>query len=339
MINAIKLQEKIIEHPEYIEKILDNLGFTNVKDRNKYFQFPNKDGDNNSAITILKSTLQYHNYTRDKQGNLFTLIMDDKSYNFPQTLEWVCDVIGENKNNLDQKIKYPFHGFYRNIIQSQTDPENSLKVYPLTILPPANNYSKMYLDDGISIEAQERFGIRYCHEDDCILTPIYNLKSDLVGVKARNNNNDDYNHRWYMWTPYQKTCVVYGLNFNYHEIITKNTLVIFESEKAVMQCYSFGFNCAAALGGHSISEVQAKIIKSLMVENIIVAFDEGICEEEIQYECKKLVVDNQLYKNKVSYLYDGEHRYLNIGMKQSPSDQGKDKFVGLMKDCRRVING
>lgn len=334
MINAIKLQEKIIAEPDKIMDVLNGLGYQNVTDRGKYLQFSNKDGDNKTAISLYKETLKYINYTRGRNGNLFTLVMDDKKCNLPEALQWVCKVTGEDKTDFNQKITYPFHSFYKSLVDNKNSVYDGIPTYSDSLLPASNCFSKMFSDDGISINSQSEYGVRYSCEDDAILIPIYNIDHSLVGVKARNNNNNDYNNRWYAWLPYSKTKVVYGLDKNYCDIINKKTLIIYESEKGVLQSHSCGLNCTGAIAGHNISEAQSKIIKSMMADNIIVAFDEGIEEEEIRYEASKLQVDNHIYHNNVYYLYDRNHDFLPIGSKNSPSDMGKCVLQKMLKSCK-----
>lgn len=338
MINAIKLQEKIIANPDKILEILEGLEFTNIKDRGSYLQFANKDGDNQSAISLLKSTLHYENYTRGKTGNLFTLVMDEKKLSFTETLNWICKCIGEDKSQLSQTIHYPFNSFYKQLLPDRDIDYGQIKTYSIDRLPMADSYSKMFADDGISISSQEKFGVRYSHEDDAILIPIHNLCHEMVGVKARNNNNNDYNNRWYAWLPYSKTRVVYGLDMNYREIVGKKTLIIYEAEKSVMQSDTFGLNCTGAVAGHSISDTQAKIIKSMMADRIILAFDEGLEQEEIEFEAKKLLVNNPIYKNQVYYLYDKANIYLPKGSKDSPSDLGKPILQKMLKNCKWEVS-
>ena len=65
----------LISDPDKIFGVLEALGYE-PKDRNRYITCRNLDGDNSSAIVIYKDKLTYKNYTRDRSGNLITLIME-----------------------------------------------------------------------------------------------------------------------------------------------------------------------------------------------------------------------------------------------------------------------
>lgn len=331
--NVQTLNNELIDNSDNIIKVLTKLGHENINDRGKYITFANIGGDNSNACSILKETLSYQNFSHGGSGNIFTLVMDDLDCNFPKALDVIAKWLGI-RNTIQYDIHLPFNAFYKHILREQLEPESCVRIYNENLLPPLDSFSKLFVDDNISVEAQKHFKVRYCHEDDCVLIPIFNINDEMVGVKARNNSNEDYNNRWYAWLPYAKTHVVYGLNWNYKHIIRKKTLIIVESEKSVMQAWDFGLYCVVAIGGHNISEVQARIIKSLMVENIIIAFDESICEDELKYEASKLLVDNITYKNNVFYIFDRNNTFLKQGSKDSPMDHGKNTWLNLYKNCR-----
>ena len=95
-----------------------------------------------------------------------------------------------------------------------------------------------------------------------------------------------------------------------------------------MQCSDFGCNIASAIMSHDISASQATIIKSLMCDEVIIAFDEGVTLQEIKKACAQVYVNDSVYHNKVFYLYGG----LPKGSKASPSDFGIDTFKKLFKE-------
>lgn len=335
--DVVALQNFIIAKPERIEIVLEKLGFTNIRDRGRYYQFPNKQGDNMSACSILKETLHYENYSHGQRGNIFTLVMDDKHCDFYMALCTVANYVGF-KNTQSLKVTLPFGGFYK-FLDRSADDLYDLSEYSTELLPEKDSLSEKFLRDNIPLIVQERWGVRYSHQDDAILIPIYQ-HSKLVGCKAR--SNDPYcpkENRWWAYLPYAKTQVVYGLEENYKAIQKINKLVVFESEKSVMQADGYGLKCTTAIGGHSISPAQAKQLKATLVDEIIVAFDEGISEEETRYEAQKLCADNMLLSTKVGYIYDAENDVLRKGYKDSPSDLGREQLQTLLKRKVRWLNG
>ena len=328
--DAISLQDKIIGDKDSIRQIIESLGFVNIKERGNYFTFPRIDGDNQSANVLYTDTLKWNCYTRSESGNLFSLVMGVKGYNFPNALKYCAKVLNIKETDIT-KTKYPFSGFYKGL-DKDNDGYISTEVYPEDILKQYKGLSQKFFLDGVAFTIQEEYGIGFSHEDNAIAIPIRDIIGNLIGVKMRNNDpNCPHEKRFWSAYSYPKTKVTYGLYNNYSNIVKKNTLIIFESEKAVMQAASCGCNLAIGLGGHDISKVQGRIIKSLMVDKIIIAFDEGLDEYEITDQCKKLQVNTSFYKPKIYYIYDKNNDVLRVNSKDSPIDHGKSPFQELLR--------
>ena len=322
--DVTRLQEKLISEPDKIVVVLERLGYE-PKDHGNYFAMKNIDGDNQSAIVLWKNTLKYQNYTRDKRGNLFTLVMDASGVSFPQALKNVSKWCGIKDEHI--RIHYPFGGFYRSLESNVNRAE--FKVYNRNELPPPDSLSERFFLDGIDFKTQEKFGVRLDHADNSILIPITGYHGELIGCKARNNADVDLAHRWFCKLPYPKTQVVYGWSQNYSEIVSKEVCVITESEKGVQQLYSMGCKLGLAVGGHDISNCQAQYIKLLGCKKIIIAFDEDIDEDELIVQASRLKTDD----NEVYYIKDYQHRYLKYGSKTAPTDKGKEVFDCLLHEC------
>lgn len=338
-ISVLELQEILKDNEEAIIKIMVKLGFD--KEYIKYHptqhlitaKRPDPLADNVNGCLIYTNTLKYIYTTRNKNGNIFTLVMDIKQCSFKKSLSYISKWIDVNLPQ--SQIRLPFGGFYKKIWKSHKTTNEELLQYTEADLPPATSLSLSFFKDGIAYNVQEQWGIRYSHDDNATLIPIYDCNGNLVGCKARNNDTEcDYSYRWYAYLKYSKTKVLFGYYENFKTIQQKSAVIIVESEKGVLQMCSFGCYVGVAVGGHSISTSQVRLIKSLMVKKIIIAFDQDLSEEEISYEAKKLISYNSILQNKVGYIYDKKGDYLPIGSKAAPTDYGKEIFKELIK--RRV---
>lgn len=334
MIDVLKLSDEIISQSDHIEKILRDLGHIYIRDRGKYYQTHNLDGDNNTAISILKCNLGYQNYTRNSHGNIFTLIQEEKSCDFKNSLKYAANCIGFRDTGWNTIA--PFGGFYKQFISPNS---NELIELPEIIdLPPANNYPLKWFKEGCGFDSMQKFGVRYDLDTDEILIPWYDSAGRCVGVKSRSNDPlCPMDRRWNMYRQFPISQVVYGLFENYNAIQRKKRLIIFEAEKSTLIADSFGLHACVSVGGHHISPVQKILIHKLMVDEIIVAFDQDLKEEEIRYESNKLKSSSELNKISISYIYDREGKYLQKGLKQAPVDCGVDVFKKLLKECKHRI--
>lgn len=330
-INFVELQNKIIENPDLIVVVLEKLGYKNIKDRGSHFTCGNSDGDNISAMCIYKDTLRYQNYTRNHGGNIISLVMNTANVEFPKALEMLSKWCGFT--GLSNPIKLPFHSFYKSIISESTDEIPILPTYDEKCLPNPNNYSLKWIKEGVDIQTQSKFGVRYDLDTNGIIIPEYDMYGSIVGAKWRNADpNCEMSERWNMYIRFNQSHNLYGLNINYPTIAKKSKVIITEAEKSTQHLYSWGCGLGVSVNGHHISKVQQNILKSLMCDEIIVAFDKDVCEEEIKYKSEQLKVNNLICKNKISYIYDREGL---LGEKDSPTDKGQKIFTELFK--RRIF--
>ena len=336
-VSVLTLQDKLTNNYEGIKTVLIHLGFKEDKIRYQPHKNlitstrPDDGADNPNGFLLYTDRLNYMFTTRSGSGNLFTLVMDIKNVNFPKALEFISKWLDIKDEGY--KVTFPFEGFYKKIYKSGKNAEVYLNEYHNENLPAAIGVSQQFFKDGISFKTQEEWGVRYDFNGNNILIPIHDCNGRLVGCKARSNEVDcPHDKRWFAYLPYSKTSIVYGYFENYKFIQQKRKVFIFEAEKSVLQCASFGFYVAVAIGGHNLSNKQVQYILSLMTEEVVVCFDNDVVEDEVIYESKKLL-SNKIITNKVGYIWDSEHL---LDEKMSPSDKGKKVFKKLLKNIRWI---
>ena len=321
---AAELLNELQSNLDNVIKVLETIGHTDIKDKGNYFQMSNINGDNPTALCILKENLVYSNFSHGKKGSFFSLVMDERDCNFNEALQFIAKCIGYSKKDY-VKIHKPFHGFYEELLRAETVPELSLQRYKESDLPDAGSLSKMWFDDGVDFLTQERFGIRIDHASNRIVIPEHDVCGNLVGAKGRFNGDCDINERWSMYIPYSKSYVIYGYSQNYGNIQRKQKALVLEAEKSVLQAASMNCNIGLAIGGHDISSVQAKYLKRLGVD-IIIGFDAGISRDECIEQARKIMVDNKIWNNRVGFIDMSD-----VPDKNSPTDLGRDYFQKLIK--------
>lgn len=336
--NVIKLNEILSGDTDKIIQVLESMGYDEIRERKgqkgSYLAFPNLDGDNKTACNIYVDSLNYNNYTRNKRGNIYTLIMDTLDINFPKSLEYVAKVLNINKNDIDKKIQYPFGGFYKKIIREIEEPEMTMKTYDISVLEEyKNQYSQLFFEDGIDFISQSRFNIGYDIWSNRITIPEFTLDGKLCGIMGRlNDKNCAHEDRWLPIIPCSRDLTLFGYTDNYKKIKEKDLVIIGESEKFPMQLNSMHCEIGLATCGHFISTVQAKYIKGLQTSRIVLAYDEGQDEDFIRAQAEKLLLRNHFLSNKVGYIFDKDNEILKKGSKDSPSDCSKKDFLNLIKN-------
>ena len=184
--------------------------------------------------------------------------------------------------------------------------------------------------DGISLDAQRFFDIRFSVEDNAIIIPLYNEFSELVGAKARTNYTpEEGDSKYYYPIPTQVSQTLYGYSKNY-EYLYGNDVIVVESEKSVMQGYTFGARNIVAVGSSSVSEKQSKMLLQLQPKRIILAFDEGLEFEQIQRNADMIKSCCSMFETEIWY-WDADQD-LDVLPKSSPTDSGKEKFDEIMEE-------
>ena len=207
-----------------------------------------------------------------------------------------------------------------------------------------------WLKDGISASVMRYYNIRVDVALHKIIIEHRNIDGKLIGIRGRTYNpkeleegkkympvfieGDMYNH------PLGRN--LYGLCYNKKVIERIKKVCIFEAEKSVLQIgsmYGVDNNWSLAVCGSNISQDQIKLILSLGVEEVIIAFDADHTgrrgdPDTIEYEKKLLNVASPLlpYVN-VSIIFDYDHL---LPHKASPSDCGKEIFETLYHNRVRL---
>ena len=262
----------------------------------------------------------------------------------------VCDLNVDEPLNVEahdnsaEDIRYMQTLNHRNLMTPLT-----FKTYDAKVL---NNYSFDYIglmpwiQEGISIEALQKFNIRYDKKRDAIIIPNFNYSGDLIGLRARFFREEDiakgkyrpvydngilYNH--------PTGVTFYGIYENKEAISRKHIAVIFEGEKSVLHygsIYGANNNIALATLGQNITRNHIQALLMLKVSDVILAYD-------TDYEdYKQLAVVEQKYIEKAKILAP----YFNVSIlmdydfllpyKSIPIDGGRDNFEKILKN-RRII--
>ena len=329
--NVIAITEFLSVHPDSVCEILEDIGFSNIKFDavKRQFRFARGEGNNPTSILMNLDTLKFFCFSTNDKGNLYTLVMEKQGMSFPECLRYIAKKAGIQPSSAVSNIKLPFGGFFKNLQREIMEPECSLQTYSTSILKDFSDMPNMlFYNDGIGFDVQSEFNIGYDIVTNRITVPIWTFKGELCGIMGRLNDKEcAHEDRWLPIIPCSRSLTLFGFHRNYQTIQEKGLCIICESEKAPMQAASFGCNCVLGASGCHISQTQAKYIKSLMTDRIIVAFDEGLDEEFVRNEAQKLVCNNSILKNKVGYIWDGDNEILEKNKKQSITDLGKDKFA------------
>ena len=223
------------------------------------------------------------------------------------------------------------------IVELEVFDDSILKYFPRPHISP-------WEEEGIKYEVLLNRGISYDPIHEGIIIPHYDIDNNLIGIRERTLiieeekygkykpaiiNGKMYNH--------PLGFNLYNLNNSKHNIELIKKAIIFEGEKSPLLYASyFGADndISVACCGSSLITYQVKLLISLGVEEIIIAFDKQfkeIGDDEWKRWKNKLIGIHNKYGAyvQISFLFDKKSQ---LNYKDSPIDQGPDIFMNLFKE-------
>lgn len=285
-----------------------------------------------NAITIIENlTGVYDDYISPEIG-----FKDENEDLTNEDLEYI-------KNNTFKEEKLEVTKYDKKLLNS---------FYPL--------YHKSFIDDNITKETMKKFNLKFDIDKNRIIIPhYYHEDGSLVSIRCRNLNQELID-MGLKYTPIRmnvknKNCsravaissktgaYLFGLLETLPAIKSNKIVILFESEKSVMQMDSYfgDRNCSVATMGSFLSHRQIEILIETGAEEVVIAYDKefkvyGDKEDKLyRKKLRKRLIEKLLPHFKVSVIYD---RQGLLNYKDSPSDHGKKVFLKLFKN-RFYIKG
>ena len=330
-----EIKKELLDNPEKLKDLLEHFNFYNVHIHQSYISFGRAQDTSKKSIVIRLEKNDYlyvTDYARNISKDLFTYISEQRLVDFKDIITVVRSILGIDDFSLFNESRGIFGGFYEKIRKRN---EYSLRTYDESVLdkyiPLAN---KRFIKDNISIIAQQFFGIRYDVESQGIVIPIHNQIGELIGAKVRCNYEvQDGEMKYYYLIPCQMSQTLYGYSQNYNYLVN-NVIYIFESEKAVMQCFSYGIRNCVALGSGSISRKQVRMLLELNPKKIIFMHDVGYDLENILRNINMVKNYSRFSEVELGYWDFFDRLYDN---KVSASDLGKKELLRIMDTEIKMI--
>lgn len=280
-------------------------------------------------------------------GSIFDVVGKILDLEFSLAFQYVCKFFNINLSDYKEvSDNRTDTSFIRKFAKKKKEVIN-LKVHNEDVLRHFDElYHRSWIDNHISKETMKLFDIKYDILNNRIIIPHRNIKGELIGIRCRNLNEIEIEAgRKYMPIYVDNTLFnypthvnLYGIHINKEAIKKYKTVIIVESEKAVLQLYSyFGQDCiAVACSGSVIHQYQIEMLRDeLGVETVIIAVDKDFHnvgdKEELLYrnKVKKSLVEKlNMYFN-LQLIWDFNNY---IGYKDSPSDFGIDVWNKLYEE-------
>ena len=330
-----EIKKELLDNPEKLKELLEYFNFYNVHIHQSYISFGRAQDTSKKSIVVRLEKNDYlyvTDYARNISKDLFSYISEQRLVDFKDIIGVVRNILGVDDFSLFNESRGIFGGFYEKIRKRS---EYSVRTYDESVLdkyiPLAN---KRFINDNISIAAQQFFGVRYDVESQGIVIPIHNQIGELIGAKVRCNYEvQDGEMKYYYLIPCQASQTLYGYSQNYN-YLTNNIIYIYEAEKSIMQCFSYGIRNCVALGSGSISRKQVRMLLELNPKKIIFMHDVGYDLENILRNINMVKNYSRFSEVELGYWDFFDRLYDN---KVSASDLGKKELLRIMDTEIKMI--
>ena len=330
-----EIKKELLNQPEKLKEVLEHYNFHNVIIHQSYISFGRSVDSSKKSIVIRLTNNDYlyvKDYARNIQKDLFTYISEQRLAEFADILSTVKSVLNITDYYDFFGDRGIFGGFYERIRKRNI---SKINTYDESLLDKYKMYGNArFVKDHISIDTQQFFGIRYDVESQGIVIPIRNQLGQLMGIKVRCNYEvEDVEMKYYYLIPCAMSQTLFGYSQNYNYLVD-NTVYILESEKSVMQCYSYGIRNCVALGSGSISNKQVQMLFELNPKKIIFLHDTGFKQEYLDRNIAMIKNYSRFSEVEIGFWdYDGK----DYEDKVSPSDLGKYKFEQIINTEIKMI--
>lgn len=330
-----EIKKELLNQPEKLKEVLEHYNFHNVIIHQSYISFGRSVDSSKKSIVIRLTNNDYlyvKDYARNIQKDLFTYISEQRLAEFADILSTVKSVLNITDYYDFFGDRGIFGGFYERIRKRNI---SKINTYDESLLHKYKMYGNArFVKDHISIDAQQFFGIRYDVESQGIVIPIRNQLGQLMGIKVRCNYEvEDGEMKYYYLIPCAMSQTLFGYSQNYNYLVD-NTVYILESEKSVMQCYSYGIRNCVALGSGSISNKQVQMLFELNPKKIIFLHDTGFKQEYLDRNIAMIKNYSRFSEVEIGYWDYDDKDYED---KVSPSDLGKYKFEQIINTEIKMI--
>lgn len=334
-----KIKDNLYNNEEKIRDILENLEFTKIRRMGNCYKFAwDGEGANTGVGNSLNiENLKFSSFSHKIFGDIITMVQVRRNTELSGAIKWLADFLKldwEYKPKKDN-IVLPFQGFFLEYEKVQEE-NYTFKTYDDSIVRKYEEcgLSLYWIKDGISALTQEHFRIGYDPYSMRITIPWFDEIGRCIGFQGRLDRSEveDWECKYLPVIPFFKGNTLYGLYQAYNDIQNKGEVIIVESEKSVLKAYQMGITNVVAIGCHSLSPRQIKIIKSLAVD-VCIAYDSDVPLEEMIEEGKNCIIDNIFFNNTVTVL-DMD----SLGDKISVFDLNKEVVDKALEE-RRIYLG
>lgn len=326
------IKEALLKDSSNIVSLLEEYDFCHINLKPAEIRFARSyEGGQNISIRLQNNEwLNVSDYSHGFRGDIFSFIAQERGVTFREVLLATKRILGLGGDWEPIGRRELFGGIYSKIIKKS---EYTPKTYDESVL---NDYipcgNLLWLNEGITLEAMRFYNVSFSPIDNAIVFPWRSPMGEIISLKARVNekNVPEGMSKYYYIYPN----VISGSLFNYSEsyeyLYGADVVYCVESEKTCMKMWGYNIKNCVAIGSHSLSTEQIKLLLQLQCKEICILLDKDLPLIETKKNADAIRQYTKFRDIKISY-WNWTYN-LDLGEKCSPVDGNRKQFEYILEE-------
>lgn len=291
--------------------------------------------DKTPSFSITPSKNSYYCFSCGRSGGIIGFLMEYENLSFEDSVAKAAKLADIDMSKMCKSMTISYLRKIKKAFQEK--PIVIHDILPHTIM---SKYSKEditeWLNEGIQQYILDLFEVRIDKRKNRIVYPVYDIKGNLINIKARTRftNYKSLNIPKYInYFTIGTMDYFQGLNITLPYVKEKNEVIIFESVKSVMKAYGWGYKNCVSAEKHTLTDEQIMLLVKLRV-NIVFALDSDIkyTDKDVYESINKLKRITNVY-----VIYDRNKLLGGAESKNSPVDLSREIWERLYHEKMKIV--
>lgn len=339
MVGREKIDEEIlnqmIESVDLLEYISEEYDVHKINNDSWAISCP-LHRDKTPSLKITPSLNKFHCFSCGFSGTILQWMIRVEGLSFAQAIDKLSAMTGIDAKKYKQSSSFKLFKELKNVWKVEDNKTNQRKLLPPSEIDKyKREYPQEWLDEGIRKEAMDEFNIRIDDNANRIVYPIWDNNGNIITIKGRTRYKNFKEMKIAKYISYNK---IYGSDFlvglreNINHIKDKNEVIVVEGIKSVMKLWGWGYDNAVAAETSSMTDMQIKLLLSLNVKSVVIAFDSDVSPAHVRETANKLKRFMNVY-----IVYDKRGLLGGASAKASPPDLGLEVWEKLYSERTKII--
>ncbi len=283
--------------------------------------------DSTPSLVVDTKDNYYKCFSCGSGGNALTYLIKERKMPYKEAVDVICrfaDVKDLVLRPISDGIKF-FKQMKKRVYPSTHNNPERVYIDYADYLKYTKEYPEEWVNEGIEPEIMDLFDVRIDHKSNRIVYPVYDANGRFITAKGRTRFEKYKVLGISKYINYSKVGIVdffAGMEITRPYIEKEKRIIITEGIKSVYKLFGWGYKYCGAAETSAINEYQVRLLISMRLEEVIIAFD-------ADKDLAKIIESVSLLRRftKVSIIYDKDKL---IGDKEAPVDRGLDIFNKLL---------